>query len=136
LAREYMKQAGPARCHPDKTARSKGLCGACYRRSLRYAVTHDQIVEMILEQEGRCGICDEATDLVVDHNHETGEVRGMLCSNCNLLLGLLEVNSHLLTFVGNYLQRAKSRHATCHDIVGFSGQQLPYAKPLEEAQPS
>lgn len=49
-------------------------------------------------QDGRCAICDvkeaEAPKgrLFVDHDHETDEVRGLVCSNCNLAIGLFDDN--------------------------------------------
>ena len=47
------------------------------------------------KQKGCCMICGKHQDqldrkLCVDHNHTTGQVRGLLCSNCNLLVGRIE----------------------------------------------
>lgn len=58
-----------------------------HKRDLRFMLTNDERDAMFMRQNGRCLICvrREATD--VDHNHATGEVRGMLCNRCNTLLG-------------------------------------------------
>ena len=61
------------------------------RRLYRYDLTPDEYRQLYLMQHGSCAICDEptvqATGLVVDHNHDSGEVRGLLCQRCNLGLG-------------------------------------------------
>jgi Autographiviridae endonuclease VII len=44
-------------------------------------------------QEGKCAICsEEVQNLCVDHCHDTGNIRGLLCQNCNRGLGLLGDN--------------------------------------------
>ena len=54
----------------------------------RYDLTPGQVDDAIRVQEGRCAICWQPADLHVDHNHETGEFRGMLCGPCNRGIGL------------------------------------------------
>lgn len=66
---------------------------------LEYGLTADDIKRMEDSQGGRCRICHQPPDrgifgqppkLHVDHNHATGEVRGMLCSGCNTGIGMLQ----------------------------------------------
>ena len=62
---------------------------------------------MLVSQEGGCLICGEAPvgqNLVVDHDHKTGKVRGLLCSNCNLGLGHFLDRPDLLKAAANYLE--------------------------------
>ena len=63
------------------------------QRFKRYGIDREQYREMFEAQEGCCAMCgDEAsTDegLHVDRDHETGEVRGLLCNRCNTALGLV-----------------------------------------------
>lgn len=58
-----------------------------------YGITPEQYDEMAVRQGGVCAICGDGPSpkrrLVVDHNHETGAVRGLLCANCNAGVGLL-----------------------------------------------
>lgn len=60
-----------------------------HNRLLRvYGITLDQYNQLLKSQGGGCGICgkspeDEGKALAVDHDHKTGEVRGILCSYCN-----------------------------------------------------
>jgi hypothetical protein len=66
---------------------------------------------MYAQQAGRCAICDMKGDLVVDHDHSTGEVRGLLCSHCNLALGLMKDSPLALTKAIAYLLSPPSRMA-------------------------
>lgn len=56
---------------------------------------------------GRCQICGEGNDgpLCIDHDHETGFFRGLLCHRCNRVLGQVEDNAGLLTRAAAYLGR-------------------------------
>jgi hypothetical protein len=53
-------------------------------------------------QNGLCAICMKNDELVIDHNHETGAVRGLLCKKCNFGLGLFK-NSDNILFAMKYL---------------------------------
>jgi hypothetical protein len=45
-------------------------------------------MELQEKQAGRCACCGNLQkNLVVDHDHDTGRVRGLLCNNCNLMIG-------------------------------------------------
>lgn len=69
------------------------------RYVIRYGITIDQYEEMHAAQGGRCAICGTSdprarsavTRLAVDHDHETGAVRGLLCFPCNARLAVLEM---------------------------------------------
>lgn len=69
-----------------------------YNYKHKYGITVEDYDRMFAEQEGRCLIC--GTDvpgghrkhLCVDHCHETGRVRGLLCNRCNGLLQWYEKN--------------------------------------------
>jgi Recombination endonuclease VII. len=64
------------------------------RLMTRYGITQEEYEAKHDEQNGLCAICHKPCKtgqrLVVDHNHETGENRGLLCKSCNLHLGVLE----------------------------------------------
>lgn len=59
----------------------------------RYGITQDDYDAMLVAQGGRCAICGSTESkarterFVVDHCHETGKVRGLLCLPCNFRLG-------------------------------------------------
>lgn len=56
-----------------------------------YGITEERYEQMLREQDGKCALCDRATlPLAVDHDHETGAVRGLLCLPCNGALAWVE----------------------------------------------
>lgn len=62
---------------------------------------------MLRHQNNVCAICggrNSDRDLAVDHNHITGEVRGLLCTRCNMGLGYFMDNPRLLASALVYLE--------------------------------
>ncbi len=64
-------------------------------RNLRvnYGMTLEEYHLMFAAQNGLCAICDQpeiSCLLSVDHSHDTGKIRGLLCKSCNARLGVLE----------------------------------------------
>ena len=81
-----------------------------------YGITIDEYNSLLKKQNYRCAICGgegflmdssrHKIKLVVDHDHKTGAVRGLLCHNCNRALGLFhDAEDNLLNAV-DYLKRA------------------------------
>lgn len=62
------------------------------RLRIRYGISKDDFDRMAVEQSGLCLICERKPTATfhVDHNHDTGHVRGLLCASCNVRLGILE----------------------------------------------
>lgn len=76
----------------------------------RYGITFTEYKALLIKQRYRCAACrtDEPGGrgrFHVDHDHETGEVRGLLCTNCNLALGLLKDDVHRVRRLLRYLKR-------------------------------
>jgi hypothetical protein len=76
-----------------------------------YGIDVPDYERMLEEQGGGCYICGKKpTDkraLDIDHDHETGKVRGLLCSNHNRGIGLLDDDISLLARAIQYLARHK-----------------------------
>jgi hypothetical protein len=73
-----------------------------------YGLTEERFAEMLAETGGYCPICEHAmTPPAVDHDHETGEVRGLLCRRCNSALGMLRDDPITIERAANYLWRIR-----------------------------
>ena len=80
-----------------------------YQRKRKYGITSDEFVALLEKQKGCCAICckvlEEGRDTHVDHDHKTGKVRGILCRDCNLGIGLLSDSLTLLCRAISYLKQ-------------------------------
>jgi len=81
-------------------------CRQIHRKFIRDAQANR--AQMLLQQNNACAICgitaSEITDkLVIDHNHETLVVRGLLCSYCNKGLGFFKDSPTRLAMAIEYL---------------------------------
>lgn len=73
----------------------------------KYGLTLKEYYEMESSQNGVCAICKgRSTDksLAVDHCHETGKIRGLLCDRCNIALGLIYDRIDIANSIVRYLQ--------------------------------
>lgn len=85
-----------------------GLCWAHYRRELRYGETTPHA--RLAAQGNRCAACgtDDPGNVngwVTDHDHVTGEVRGILCHGCNIGLGAFKDSIDRLQRAIRYLRQ-------------------------------
>lgn len=86
----------------------------------RYGMTPEDYDRIFVEQGGRCAICGgvesgpRTVHLHVDHCHDTGHIRGLLCNNCNRGLGLLgdSMSSVLAALVYLVTTKKKEIHGT------------------------
>jgi len=79
------------------------VCNREKHRLARYGLSPQAYQAMLLGQGGGCAICGESEKLVIDHNHQPGEVRGVLCSGCNTGIGMLGDSVSRLTAAASYL---------------------------------
>lgn len=71
----------------------------------RYNLTEQDFASILESQDGVCAICREIPKktLHIDHDHETGRVRGLLCGSCNWGIGLLKDSEQILARAAKYL---------------------------------
>lgn len=68
-----------------------------------YDITIEEYTEILRTQDGHCAACISDEKLVVDHDHKTGEVRGILCHTCNIALGMLGEDTERMQGLIQYL---------------------------------
>ena len=76
-------------------------------RSSGYQLTIEEYNSMLEEQKHLCYICKDKKELVVDHNHITGDVRGLLCNSCNIGIGMLKDSPEIIKAAYQYVIRKK-----------------------------
>lgn len=91
-----------------------------FRSFSRLGIAGRAYAEMLESQGGRCAICggtdpggSKNVHFAIDHCHETGTVRGLLCAPCNQALGLFKDNPERLRAAAEYLERSTTWHAEC-----------------------
>lgn len=113
-------------CKPCCAARARAWCrdnrarhaATRHAREMRvtYGISAEHYEQLLVEQHGRCAICgqDEPSAhgrtgtpfrLAVDHDHQTGRVRGLLCQKCNRAIGLLNDDPDRLAAAIDYLRK-------------------------------
>ena len=94
-----------------------------YKLKLAFGITIEEWEELYRRQSGRCAVCgihsvELSRRLSVDHDHETGEVRGLLCSKCNRGIGFMKDSPELLILAANYLQSYEEIREEPTAVVG------------------
>lgn len=90
--------------NPGKDSKQKRI----YSLRTKYGITLQEYNNLFQKQSGCCAICKKhQTDLIktfhIDHNHKTGEIRGLLCQQCNHAIGLLKDDSEIIASALEYV---------------------------------
>lgn len=91
------------RCNKCYWIHNKERFARYYRRS-KYGFTEKSYQEFLDNHKRKCALCSSDKDLVIDHDHATGDVRGLLCSHCNKGLGYFKDNKEALMKGVKYLE--------------------------------
>ena len=80
--------------------------GRLFANRYKIEITHEQYQSMVDQQHGKCAICGQSPSrrLDIDHNHITKEIRGLLCSRCNTVLGRVNESTEVLHSMIEYLE--------------------------------
>ena len=71
---------------------------------IKFGITPEQYEQMLISQDFKCALCERhvsefSRKLCVDHDHETGKIRGLLCTKCNVCLAQLGDNTKYIAKV-------------------------------------
>jgi len=108
---DYTRNAGTSsgfgsRCRPCD--RAENSAGYFYRK---YKLTKNQVEELRASQDDRCAICGDPEPQHLDHDHDTGKIRRLLCQRCNQGLGLFRDDPYLLHVAALYVTGHRQAHA-------------------------
>lgn len=104
----------------ERTKINQKKYGRNWKLKSKYGITLEQYNDLLKKQNGVCAICLSletrtyknknivVESLCVDHDHETGKIRGLLCHKCNSALGLFMESEESLEKAINYLKNGKS----------------------------
>jgi hypothetical protein len=129
--REIVRVTAWQRAHPDRVKASQLKNREQRNRKMReihlrnkFAFTPAQYDAMLARQQGGCAICGDPpradSSLHVDHDHGTGEIRGLLCMRCNNGIGLLKENPRLLRRAATYVVVDARGRSSRDELVGLA----------------
>lgn len=84
----------------------------------QYGITLEQYNSMLVDQNNSCAVCNRSETaldkngklkaLSVDHCHDTGKIRGLLCDSCNRAEGFLQSNVDIIRKLADYVEKHKN----------------------------
>ena len=112
-AKEWAKKNPQRRVEVCKTYQDKHIKTIRQKRmEYQYGLSYEEFAKLLEVQGGGCAICktkdsnttNRKRDWCIDHDHSTGEVRGLLCDNCNVGIARLKDNIDILNSAIKYLK--------------------------------
>lgn len=126
------------RCGRPRERKRSAYCRACAaawqrdyrrRRDWRFGRGYRlRVVDfhLLVQANGGCGVCGSQEGVVVDHDHKTGKVRGVLCRHCNFALGHVGDSPARLRALASYLERPTAK------VIGL--EEDAASKPIEPVE--
>lgn len=103
---------GPAQPTKNVRFRGRGLTPSDAHRLRTYGLTPSQYRRMLEVQNYACAVCGSEEPLQVDHDHDSGAVRALLCGACNRALGLLKEDPARIAGLAFYIGRFAAADAS------------------------
>lgn len=104
--KDLIKSSDKLRYENNKNGRKDRAY--CYVFKSRYGISIEEKKELLLKQNNKCLLCSKELILLgkshLDHDHQTGKIRGVLCYSCNLGLGMFKDDIKILKKAVRYLK--------------------------------
>lgn len=104
--RTCQRESNRLRYHNNKSTKEAHRKASYKHRIKKYGLTIKEYDELYSSQDGKCYICNIKPDrqLNIDHCHQTGKVRKLLCAACNTALGHSKEDIEILKSLIRYLE--------------------------------
>lgn len=103
-ARQWAKDNPERRKRSNKADHSRNRDERNWKcKERKYGISRGEYEALLQSQDGYCAVCSETENLYIDHDHHTGEVRGLLCAKCNTMLGMSDDSPSRLMAGAQYL---------------------------------
>jgi hypothetical protein len=89
----------------QKTKEQRQAYGRMLHYKKKFGITIAERDALFAANNGLCHICSRVPSEGIDHDHDTGRIRGALCDPCNLILGYAKDNPEILLLAADYLRR-------------------------------
>lgn len=108
-------------CSGTRYSNKRPFCRECCTtqdRFKKFGITQEEYEDLLIEQDYACAICRQPEtavrqgrlkQLAVDHDHDTGKIRGLLCQRCNVGLGQFQDDPELLEAAFSYMRGGTCR---------------------------
>lgn len=92
--------------HDNKAIHCKN-CNRLKYKMRKFGLSLEELIELLRSQDNRCAICEIPLEkkFSIDHDHNTGKVRGALCGLCNSGIGLLRDDPYICQRASTYLRK-------------------------------
>ena len=94
----------------SRGGRKTSSCKACSSKAStasRYGMTVSELADFRDFHKNICAICLSDTNLVIDHDHKTGKIRGLLCQNCNSAIGKFKESPDIMLKAIEYVKNSQ-----------------------------
>jgi hypothetical protein len=107
---DYTRSAATASGFGSRCRACDRAANSAYYFYKRYKLTKNQVADLRAAQDDRCAICGDPEPQHLDHDHDSGKIRRLLCQRCNHGLGLFRDDPYLLHVAALYVTGHRQQH--------------------------